>query len=318
MAVGSLIKALASLPVRKIPSFANRAQYNPIVKDLPELATKAFRDVEPEKIERASREVIARNPFPFVDQSIPGYEGYVANQQNRLALMEMLEQVGGELGVSSRQLRPMVNPRAAANELSNLDLTINMPFEAFSGMASDGRMKSAAELGGSRSLGLLPAKQRFKDIESPVFGATDESSSPFYGWLSRRPGSSPTFWETSRDANYRGQTKDIGRIYGEVGLRFGRPVRDDSSFFIGDSLLTTRGRGNGLPGGVGRRISGMTPEDVQYAGIHRLPDAGYIETQTWRPPRFDEIIGIDTPQYLVSDIQRLLSRVGLNPTINPY
>jgi hypothetical protein len=332
MAVGSLLRVLSSaapsvsalrpinrLPITSAPIAQNTSQYSKISDELGELAKKAYPDLPQQELNRAASRVINRNPAPFRDTDFIGDFGNdyrVINQHNTLALRQMLEDIGAEFGVSSSQARPMFSPSLAARRFDDLDLTINMPMQAFEGIGSAGRMRSAEELGRSTSLGLLSPGQRFRDIEAPVFGVTNPNLRPFYGWLSRRPGTAPMPWETG---GWRGrQTGSSGRIYGEVGARFGPSVRNDSSFFIGDSLNTARGVAVGGRSGVGRRLTNMTPDDVRYAGIQRLPDASYIETQTWRPPRLNEITGVDAPEYLVPQIEDILRRNRMQVPIYTY
>jgi hypothetical protein len=287
-------------------------------------ALRAFRDsgVSPEVIQNAARGIARTTPAVFYAGNGVEYGAKAARQANSLAKVRLLKLVGDQIQATPAPgYRIDADLNQVAARFNDLEPAIAMDIEALKGVLDAGRMRTASEIGQSKSLGLLPWWQRFSDIEKPKFGVQEGyRTTPVYGLLVGKRGSVSQPWETqiaNRSTTARGRTitsEQASGAYGNIVLRFNDEVRNNTSFVFGDSILGGRIE-NSLPTGIGRPLNGTTPSDVAMSGFQRAGTSPYIEAQIWSPPNIEQIASISAPSQHYDEIRALLGDKGLDVPI---
>ena len=314
-------------------SLASRGTIRPTLagnmsRIISEAATDAFRNsgVPQETIDAAIRNALARNSRIFYEPGTPynpnlgrqpgGYGSGLAGQVNNLYILDILEDVGRQIGVSPAPGHQVMPWGQMAADFENLLPSMSITMEGLNAAASSGRFRSGVEMGRSKSLGLMSPWQRLNQVEAPRFGINQAyDSSPIYGFASRRPGTSPMPWESRVRSGARGgdfvTSPRAAEAYGPITATFGPRVRNETSFVFGDSLLQGR-LADGLSGGVGRPLSGTTAADVALAGGQTARTAPYIETQMWGNLTLNDIQSIAARDEYRAGIMELLKRLNLD------
>jgi hypothetical protein len=316
-------------------SLASRGTIRPTLRsqtsEISRAATDAFKNsgVPQEAIDAAIRNALAKNPRLFYTSGTPyspnlgtfarqpgGYGSGLAGQVNNLSILDILDDVGRQIGVSPAPGYQVMPWGQMATDFENLLPSMSMSMDGLNAAASSGRFKSGVELGRSTSLGLMSPWQRLNQVEAPRFGINQAyDASPIYGFASRRPGTTPMPWESRANSWQRGggfvTSPRAAEAYGPITATFGPRVRNETSFVFGDSLLQGR-ISEGLSGGVGRPLSGTTAADVALAGGQSARTSPYIETQMWGSPTLSDIQSIVAPSEYQSRIAELLKRLNLD------
>lgn len=273
-------------------------------------AKQAFSEsgISDEVIEQAATDVYRNSNFLLYSGS-NAYGRRAASQANEGVYIELLDDLGTRIGATpARGFRFDDDLTTMATRFEELEPAVSTRIDGLGGILDSGRLRSGVEMGGSSNLGFMPWWQRASDIEGPTFGLQEGyASSPIYGFLTGRRGTSPQNWELRNNPTVGGNyitSPATGSAYGEITLRFNDNVRNNTSFVFGDSILEAQG--------IGRPLSNVNPEDVILSGGNRAGSSAYIEAQIWQPPRVEDIASITAPQRLHGRIRQMLDERGLD------